>query len=179
MGMLSAVSIFIFSCPALCLIKSEWLQSFPLGFFHSHASLCDLIRCMIHTERSLGFHRKDSHMVRRKPTAQGLRPHTGERRACALNGFVCDEMYIFLPLVLYIDMREVSHSKGPHPFFFSQLYFTTTLICIHGYISFCHYPWLDWWIVWIPPQGCINKLPCKPEWPSRSATFLWQRQIEG
>lgn len=26
------VSIFIFSCPALCLIKSDWLQSFPSGF---------------------------------------------------------------------------------------------------------------------------------------------------
>lgn len=30
-GMQSAVSIFIFLCPAHCLIKSEWQRSFPFG----------------------------------------------------------------------------------------------------------------------------------------------------
>lgn len=70
MGRQSAVSIFIFSCPPLCLIKSEWLRSFPLGFFPSRASLCDLIWCMIHAARSLGFHRKCGHVARCTPTAR-------------------------------------------------------------------------------------------------------------
>lgn len=109
MGRQSAVSIFIFSCPALCLIKSEWLRCFPLGFFPSPASLCDLIRRMNHTVRSLEFHRKHGHVVPCTPTAPGERPHIGERCACtrALRFVLC-----LLRRTLYADMREMSQSKG-------------------------------------------------------------------
>lgn len=97
MGSQSAVLIFIFSCPPLCLIKSEWLWSFPLGFFPSCASLCDLIRCMIHAARSLGFHRKCGHVVRCAPTAPGQRPHMGEVCTC-----VCTLCFVLRHISSYI-----------------------------------------------------------------------------
>lgn len=100
----NAVSIFIFLCPAHCVIKSEWLWPFPLGFFPSPASLCDPIRRMIHTARSLGFHRIQSHVVR-------CTYHTGRAKdirkyGCSVLCFVCAETYIFSLLCsMYEDMR--------------------------------------------------------------------------
>lgn len=95
----SAVSIFIFSCPALCLITSEWLWSFPLGSSpFSFFSLCDLIRRMIHTVSSLGFHRKRITWFD-VPTALGRkRLNAGERFA-----LFCARRYArYLPLILYV-----------------------------------------------------------------------------
>lgn len=142
MGRQSAVSIFIFSCPALCLINPEWLQSFPLGSFPSPPSLCDLIRRMIHTLRSLGFHRKHGHMVRCTPTTPGERPHIRRRHKrvlwCAFSVLTVH----FLALVMDVDITE-----APEGLIRSSLgtVFITILICFHGFcrnVILWHY-WCD------------------------------------
>lgn len=104
--MSSAVWIFIFSCPPLCLIKSEWLQSFPLGSFPSNASLCDLIRHMIHAVGSLVFLRRQSRGLN-APTAPAEGPHVDCVFAHGDLQCVCGDIhYPTLTLYVCVDVRE-------------------------------------------------------------------------
>lgn len=118
---------------------------FPLGFFPSPATLCDLIQHMIHTAKSLGFHRKHGHVVQFTPSAQW-------QEACV---FVCVCVCAlfcvrwdihFLPLVLYVDMREVRASS----FLFQWTHSITVLIHI------CMYSWFSWLHFLLPLFGmCV------------------------
>lgn len=118
---------------------------FPLGFFPSPASLCDLIQHMIHTARSLGFHRKHGHVVQFTPSA-----HWQEAYVClcvclcTVLCFVCVETFIFC--LLYVDMREVRASS----FLFQWTYFITVLI--HVFM----YSWFSWLHFLLPLFGmCV------------------------
>lgn len=136
---------------------SEWLRSFPLGSFPSPASLCDPIRRMIHTVRSLGFHRKRSRGTMHLPhRAKHLTLARGRTLSC-----VCSNIRV-LPLVMFECVnKRVSQSKGLLSIqLFSLNYnmyswFSWLHIPLH---CFKHFQWM-WLTVWIASQGCINKPP--------------------
>lgn len=83
---------------------------FPLGFFPSPVSVWDLIQRMIHTARSLGFHRKHCHVVRCTPT-----PHCQETRVCLC---VCAHGASFCvrPDFQLLPLAGTLEESGPYAF---------------------------------------------------------------